>query len=102
METSVVFMPPHQSPGFRSSRVASPGAIYLPLTIEIQAIFVTRCEHHGGLHDATTSFLRTGAHRLGLTPDAEPDAASRSWESWCSVPVRSVTDPVTGGRAREP
>jgi hypothetical protein len=29
-----------QSPGFRSSRVASPGAIHLPLTIEIQVIFL--------------------------------------------------------------
>ena len=42
METSVVFMPFHPSPGFRSSRVASPGATCMPLTIEIQVIFVDR------------------------------------------------------------
>jgi hypothetical protein len=31
-----------QSPGFRSSRVARPGATCMPLTIEIQVIFVNR------------------------------------------------------------
>jgi hypothetical protein len=40
----------------------------LPLTIEIQAIFAIRREHHGGLHDAATSLLRTGSASVG--PDA--------------------------------
>jgi hypothetical protein len=40
----------------------------LPLTIEIQAIFVIRREHHGGLHGAATSLLGTG------DASARPDA----------------------------